>query len=58
LIQNLNPGLHTADWRVPDKQSDPKGQTLNLLIDWDSLMAIKRTEYKVFKGLSQELLKY
>jgi hypothetical protein len=50
--ENLNPGLHTKHWRILDKQSEPKGQRLILLIDWDSLTAIKRIGYKIFTGLS------
>jgi hypothetical protein len=51
-IKNLHPRLHTKHWRVLDKQSEPKHQRLILLIDWDSLTAIKRTRYKIFTGLS------
>jgi hypothetical protein len=42
-IKNLNPGLHTEKWRILDKQSELKGQRLILHIDWDFLLAIKRT---------------
>jgi hypothetical protein len=56
-IRNFNPGLHTEHWRVPDNQSEPKGQRLILLIDWDSLTAIKMTGYKIFTGLSQGIVK-
>jgi hypothetical protein len=52
-IKNLNTGLHTEYWRVCDKQSEPKGQRLILLIDQDLLTAIKRIRYKFFTGLSQ-----
>jgi hypothetical protein len=47
-IKNLNPGLHTENWRILDKQPEPKGQRLILLIDWDFLSAIKRTGYQNF----------
>jgi hypothetical protein len=50
---NLNPGLHTENWRILDKQSDPKGQRLILHIYQDSFVAIKKTVYKMFTGLSQ-----
>jgi hypothetical protein len=56
-IRNLNPGLHTKHWRVLDKQSEPKGQRLILLIDQDSLPAIRRTGYKIFKELSKGTVK-
>jgi hypothetical protein len=52
-IKNLNPGFHTKHWRVLDKQSEPKGQKIILLIDQDSLRAINTTGYKNFTGLSQ-----
>jgi hypothetical protein len=42
-IKDLNPGLHTEHWRILDKQPEPKGQRLILLIDRDSHMAIKET---------------
>jgi hypothetical protein len=41
--KNLNPGLHTKHWRMLDKQPELKGQKLILLMDQDSLSAIKRT---------------
>jgi hypothetical protein len=50
-IKNLNPGLQVEHWRVPDKQSEPKGQRLILLIDRDSLVVIKKTGYKIITGL-------
>jgi hypothetical protein len=56
-IKNINPGLHTEHWRVLDKQSEPKGQKLILLIDRDSLTTNKRTRYKNFTGLSQGTVK-
>jgi hypothetical protein len=34
-IKNLNPGFHTKHWRVLDKQPEPKGWRLILLIDRD-----------------------
>jgi hypothetical protein len=52
-IKNLNPGLHTEHWRILDKQSEPKGQRLILLIDRDSYTTIKRTGHKIFTRLSQ-----
>jgi hypothetical protein len=39
-------------WRVLGKQSEPKGQRLILLIDWDSYTTIKSTGHKIFTGLS------
>jgi hypothetical protein len=39
------------------RQSEPKGQRLILHIDQDFLVAIQKTEYKFFTGLSQELLR-
>jgi hypothetical protein len=56
-IQNLNPGPHTKNWRVLDKQSDPKGQRFILHIDRDSLVAIQKSGYKIFTGLSQGTVK-
>jgi hypothetical protein len=56
-ITNRNPGLHTEHWRVLDKQSEPKGHRLILLIDRDSLTAIKRAGYKILTGLSQGTVK-
>jgi hypothetical protein len=50
-IKNLNPGLHTKNWRILDKQSEKKGQRLILHVDQDSFLAIKRTGYKIFIGL-------
>jgi hypothetical protein len=32
-IKDLNPGLHTEHWRVLNKQPEPKGLRLILLID-------------------------
>jgi hypothetical protein len=52
LIKNLKPGLHTGNWRVLGRQSEPKGQKLILHIDRDSLVAIQKTGYKIFTGLS------
>jgi hypothetical protein len=36
------------------RQSEPKGHRLILNIDRDSHVAIQKTEYKIFTGLSQE----
>jgi hypothetical protein len=52
-IKNPNPGLHTENWKILEKQSESKGQRLILHIDRDSFLAIKRTGYKIFTGLSQ-----
>jgi hypothetical protein len=35
-IRYLNPGLQTKHWRVPDKQSEPKGYRRFLHIDRNS----------------------
>jgi hypothetical protein len=56
-INNLNPGLHTENWRVLGRQSEPKGQRLFLHIDRDSLVTIQKTENKIFTGLSQGIVK-
>jgi hypothetical protein len=56
-IKNLNPGLHTEHWRILHKQPELKGQRLIMLIDQDSLSAIKMTGYKIFTGLSQGVVK-
>jgi hypothetical protein len=32
-IKNLNPGLHTENWRALNKQPEPKGLRLILFID-------------------------
>jgi hypothetical protein len=42
-IRNLNPGLHTENWRVVGRQSEPKCQRLIMHIDRDSLVAIQKT---------------
>jgi hypothetical protein len=55
--KHLNPGLNTKHWRVLVKQSEPKGQRLILHIDRDSYTSIKKTGYRIFKGLSQGTLK-
>jgi hypothetical protein len=44
-------------WRGLDKQSEPKGQRRILHIDQDSLVAIQKTGYKIFTGLSQRTVK-
>jgi hypothetical protein len=56
-IKNFNTGLHTENWRILDKQPEPKGQRLILHIDQDSFLAIKRTGFKIFTGLSQGTVK-
>ncbi|PNF16032.1 hypothetical protein B7P43_G04600, partial [Cryptotermes secundus] len=56
-ITDLNPGLHTENWRVLDKQSQTKGERLILFIDRDSHTIIQRTGYKIFTGLSQGTVK-
>jgi hypothetical protein len=50
FIKDLNPGLHTEQRRVLDRQPEPKGQRLNLITDRDSKV-IKETGYKIFTGL-------
>jgi hypothetical protein len=50
-IKNLNPELNTENWRILDKQSEPKGQRLVLLVYRDTITAIKTTGYKTFTGL-------
>jgi hypothetical protein len=52
-IKDLNPGFHTEHWRVLDKQSEPNGRRIILVVNWDSITANKRTAYKIFTGLSQ-----
>jgi hypothetical protein len=42
-IRNLNPRLHTENWRILGKQYEPKGNRLILHIDRDSFVAIKKT---------------
>jgi hypothetical protein len=56
-IGDLNPGSSTEHWRVLDKQPDPKGQRLILLVDRDSTKGIKETGYRVFTGLSERISK-
>jgi hypothetical protein len=56
-IKSLNPGLHIENRRILDKQTEPKGHKLILHIDRDSVLAIKRTGYKIFTGLSQGTVK-
>jgi hypothetical protein len=56
-IKNLNPGLHTENWRILDKQTEPKGQRLILHIDRGSFLALKRTRYKIFTRISQGTVK-
>jgi hypothetical protein len=52
-IADLNPGLHTENSRVLDKQSESKGQRLILFIDHDSYTTIQRTGNEIYTGLSQ-----
>jgi hypothetical protein len=40
-IRDLNPGLHAEHWRILDKQPEPKGQRLVILIIHDSHKDIK-----------------
>jgi hypothetical protein len=62
-IADLNPGLRTENWKVCDKQSESKGQTLISFIDRDSHIIIQRIGYKIhlfikiFTGLSQGTVK-
>jgi hypothetical protein len=42
-VKDLNPGLHVENWRVLVRQPEPKSQRLILLIDRESLTAIKGT---------------
>jgi hypothetical protein len=56
-IRDLNPGLSTEDWRVLDKQPEPKGHRLILLVDRDSAKAIKDAGHRVFTGLSEGVFK-
>jgi hypothetical protein len=56
-IKNLNPGLNTEQWKVLDKQSEPKGQRLILHIDQDSFNSYKEYRiqdiYRTFTGNCQ-----
>jgi hypothetical protein len=45
--------MHKENWRILDKQSEPKSQRLILHIDWDSFVDIQNTGYKIFTGFSQ-----
>jgi hypothetical protein len=56
-IGDLNLGLSSEHWRVLNKQLEPKGQRLILLVDRDSTSAIKETGYRVFTGLSEGIFK-
>jgi hypothetical protein len=56
-VKNFNPGHNTEHWRVLDKQSEPKGQRLILLIDQDPYTTLKRTGHKSLTGLSHGTLK-
>jgi hypothetical protein len=56
-IKNLNPGLHTENWRTLDKQSEPKGQRLIPHIDWDSFVAIKKPDARSLREFHRELLR-
>jgi hypothetical protein len=55
LIANLNSGIHTGGYSK--EKSEPKGQRLILLVDWNSYSFIKRTGHKIFTGLSQGTVK-
>jgi hypothetical protein len=55
-IKDLNPGLHTEDWRVQDRQPELKGQRL-ILTDRESHAAVRETGYKIFTGLIQGTVK-
>jgi hypothetical protein len=46
-IADLNPGLHTENWRVLDKQPESRGQRLILFIDQVSHTTIQRTGNKI-----------
>jgi hypothetical protein len=52
-VKGLNPGLHTENWRIRDKQPEPKGERLIILIDRDYQVAIKGVGDRIFAGLSQ-----
>jgi hypothetical protein len=56
-IKNLNPGLHTEQWRVFNKQPQLKGLRLILFTDRDSYISIKSTGHRIFTGLSQGTVK-
>jgi hypothetical protein len=56
-IKDLSPGLHKERWMVLDRQPEPKGRRLILLIDWGSLKTIKGMGYKIFTGLTQGIVK-
>jgi hypothetical protein len=56
-VKDLNPGLHIENWRVLVSQPEFKGHRLILLIDRESLTAIKGTDYKIFTGLTQGTVK-
>jgi hypothetical protein len=56
-IKQLNPGLHTEYRGALDRQSEPKGPRLILLIDRDSYNTLKRTGYKIITGLSEGTIK-
>jgi hypothetical protein len=45
-IKQLNPGLHTEYWRALDRQSEPKGLRLILLIDRGSYNTLKSSGVK------------
>jgi hypothetical protein len=55
-MNNLNPGLHTENWRVVGRQSEPKGQRIFLHIDRGSLVTNQKTGNKIFTGLSQGVI--
>jgi hypothetical protein len=45
------------NWGVLGRQSETKGQRFILHTDWDSLVPIQKTGYKIFTGLSQVSVK-
>jgi hypothetical protein len=57
LDQKSNPRAAYEHWRVRGRQSEKKGQRLILHIDWDYLVAIQKTGYKIFTVPSQGTVK-
>jgi hypothetical protein len=56
-LRTLNSGLLTWQWRVLDRQSEPKGQQHIIFRDWEAIRVIRETWYKIFIGLIQEIIK-
>jgi hypothetical protein len=56
--KDQNPGIHTENWRILDKQSELKGQRLILQIHRGSFLAIKRSGYKIFADFRREQLTF